>query len=193
MEKLSGVRPALGQTRAHGGSRQNSQTESEEEKKKKKKISANSLTQQLFHSNLGLLNPKQRRVSAESQTNSSVRLWSSKPSKAAAQSSPCLQVASTRRLKTRHRSRELRGERKTPAVGSLCRLLVLFFFFAFAFARVFKKETTPKSSANSAFKNPFMRLPPKSTERNVFSSFCWNPPNLDLDIVEGCTLRSAPL
>lgn len=36
MEKLSGVRPALGQTRAHGGSRQNSQTESEEEKKKKK-------------------------------------------------------------------------------------------------------------------------------------------------------------
>lgn len=34
MEKLSGVRPALGQTRAHGGGRQNSQTESEEEEKK---------------------------------------------------------------------------------------------------------------------------------------------------------------
>lgn len=33
MEKLSGVRPALGQTRAHGGGRQNSQTESGEEKK----------------------------------------------------------------------------------------------------------------------------------------------------------------
>lgn len=73
MEKLSGVRPALGQTRAHGGGRQNSQTESEEEKKPQN-LSANSLTQQLFHSNLGLLNPKQRRVSAESQTNSSVRL-----------------------------------------------------------------------------------------------------------------------
>lgn len=73
MEKLSGVRPALGQ---HGHMEAVGKTARRRARKKKTKqnFSANSLTQQLFYSNLGLLNPKQRRVSAESQTNSSVRL-----------------------------------------------------------------------------------------------------------------------
>lgn len=129
MEKLSDVRPALGQTRTHGGGRQNSQTESKKEGERD--FSANSLTKQLFHSNLGLQSPKQRRVSVESQTNSSVRLRSSKPSKAEAQWSRCLQVASTQRLKknvTKATNSEANGKHHQQQALSVIYCCVFFFF-----------------------------------------------------------------
>lgn len=172
MEKLSGVRPALGQTRAHGGGRQNSQTESEEEKNKTKSFRQFTDTAVI----------SQQSRSTEPQTAQSV---SREPNKQFCQAlkfkaikggGPVVPLPPGCFHSTaQNSSQKPRSPRRTENTSSWLSLPFIgafFFSFFFAFARVFKKKTTPKSSANSAFKNPFMRLPPKSTERNVFSSFC---------------------